>query len=108
MSALYGYACGDYNCECTTCHKIFSGDKRAITCLECAGQEAFNAGMERAAAPIDVLRQTLLEVAHAQQSGAEWYTKGHNGLYQQIALWVRKGDDAIKDFDAIRKEISND
>ena len=49
MSVLNGFACGDYNCECTTCHKIFSGDKRAITCLECAGQEVFNAGMERAA-----------------------------------------------------------
>jgi hypothetical protein len=68
-------------------------------------EQAFYAGMERAADPIDVLRQTLLEVAHAQQSGAGWYTKGHNGLYQQVALWVRKGTDAINDFDNIRKEI---
>ena len=33
---LYGYAYGDYRCTCTKCSEIFTGDKRAITCLPCA------------------------------------------------------------------------
>lgn len=33
---LNGYAPGNYACVCLTCRKGFAGDKRAITCLECA------------------------------------------------------------------------
>ena len=46
---LGGYAPGDYSCTCTCCGDEFSGDKRAVTCLQCAGKEQFNAGLERAA-----------------------------------------------------------
>ena len=54
MSDTLGrYAPGDYTCRCTGCSKEFTGDKRATTCLKCAGQEQFNAGMERAAEIIE-------------------------------------------------------
>ena len=44
---------------------------------------------------LEILQQTLLEVAHAQQCGAEWYTKGSQGLYSQVSMWVSRGQDAI-------------
>lgn len=39
--------------------------------------------------------QALLEVAHAQDVGPEWYTRGASGLRQQVAMWVRRGLDAL-------------
>jgi hypothetical protein len=33
---LAGYAPGNYTCKCIDCEERFSGDKRAIRCLECA------------------------------------------------------------------------
>ena len=51
---------------------------------------------------IEVLRQTLLEVAHAQSAGPGWYTRGSDGLYQQISMWVRKGVEAIGSVDKAR------
>lgn len=33
---LSGYAPGHYHCTCCKCSATFEGDKRAITCLECA------------------------------------------------------------------------
>ena len=46
---------------------------------------------------VKVLEQTILEVAHAQQCGADWYTKGENGLYAQVAMWVQRGQTAINE-----------
>lgn len=46
-------------------------------------------------AALAVVNQALLEVAHAQSCGANWYTRGASGLYQQVAMWVRKGREAI-------------
>lgn len=40
-------------------------------------------------------RQALLEVQHAQEVGANWYTRGESGLYQQVAMWIRRGVAAI-------------
>jgi hypothetical protein len=42
-----------------------------------------------------VCKQALLEVAHAQNAGSSWYTHGHDGLYRQVAMWVRNGNEAI-------------
>lgn len=39
--------------------------------------------------------QALLEVAHAQDVGPEWYTRGASGLRQQVGMWVRRGLDAL-------------
>jgi hypothetical protein len=44
---------------------------------------------------VKIVHQALIEVHHAQSVGASWYTKGHAGLYNQVAMWVRKGLDAI-------------
>jgi hypothetical protein len=50
MSDTLGrYAPGNYSCKCSACGKEFTGDKRATTCLQCAGKEQFNAGIEQAA-----------------------------------------------------------
>jgi hypothetical protein len=46
-------------------------------------------------AALPILSQALLEVAHAQECGAQWYTRGADGLYNQVAMWVRKGRAAI-------------
>lgn len=40
------------------------------------------------------IKQMIAEVNHAQLSGPGWYTKGANGLYQQVALWLKKGEEA--------------
>lgn len=37
---LYGFATGDYMCKCMTCGETFIGDKRAVTCLPCAADQA--------------------------------------------------------------------
>ena len=37
---LYGYAPGGYMCRCLSCSKEFTGDKRALHCLECAASKA--------------------------------------------------------------------
>jgi len=44
---------------------------------------------------VAILQQTILEVSHAQQCGASWYTKGEKGLYNQVYNWVGKGQSAI-------------
>jgi len=46
-------------------------------------------------AALRAARQALFEVRHAQQCGASWYTRGERGLYDQVAMWVRRGLEAI-------------
>ncbi len=45
---------------------------------------------------IKILEQTVMEVRHAQQSGARWYTKGDDGLFQQVRLHLDRADKSIK------------
>lgn len=52
---------------------------------------------EKMKAAIMVVSQTLLEVSHAQDVGANWYTRGHSGLFAQIRMQVAKGVKAIKE-----------
>jgi len=61
-----------------------------------ARQEARESNIERLDAALDTCNQMILEVAHAQRSGADWYTKGGSGLHQQVSMWIRKASDAIK------------
>ena len=59
--------------------------------------------MARAAQPppadlldlLKIMEQALMEVRHAQEVGANWYTRGESGLYQQVSMWVRKGFTAV-------------
>ena len=44
---------------------------------------------------LNTVEQALREVQHAQSVGASWYTRGSSGLYGQVAMWVRKGFEAI-------------
>ena len=44
---------------------------------------------------INILQQAIMEVRHAQHNGSAWYTKGEGGLFQQVSMWVSKGQDAI-------------
>lgn len=37
----YGYAPGNYTCQCFECGGLFTGDKRAICCFVCAEQRFF-------------------------------------------------------------------
>ena len=48
-------------------------------------------------ARLAVAHQALLEVRHAQECGPSWYTRGEDGLYQQVSMWVRKGLEATRD-----------
>ena len=45
------------------------------------------------------LNQTLLEIAHAQRNGPQWYTKGEDGMHQQVSMWLSRGFDALKRID---------
>jgi len=50
---------------------------------------------------IKIMQQTILEVRHAQYNGSDWYTKGSSGLYQQVSLWLNKGQEAINKINKI-------
>ena len=51
---------------------------------------------DKAIAALKVCHQALLEVMHAQEVGASWYTRGESGLYAQVRMWVRNGFEAIR------------
>ena len=50
---------------------------------------------------IKTIKQTFSEVHHAQSCGAQWYTRGEDGLYRQVSMWVRRGVDAVKEIEQI-------
>ena len=37
------YAPGNYMCRCHSCDRLFTGDKRALTCFDCAKEQAATA-----------------------------------------------------------------
>lgn len=47
-------------------------------------------------AALKVAQQSLLEFSHAQECGPSWYTRGENGMYQQVNLWLRRGLEAVQ------------
>ena len=57
---------------------------------------------------LTTLKQTLSEVHHAQSQGSNWYTRGHEGLYMQVSMWVRKGVDAVADAENILNDVYKD
>ena len=52
--------------------------------------------VEKLEAAREVMKQTLLEITHAQQCGPGWYTRGASGLHQQVRMWINKANVAIK------------
>lgn len=45
---------------------------------------------------IKTANQALMEVDHAQNIGPGWYTRGEDGLRQQVRMWVRRGLEATR------------
>jgi hypothetical protein len=43
---------------------------------------------------IKVQAQALAEVRHAQDSGSQWYTRGADGLFMQVRMWLDKASEA--------------
>jgi hypothetical protein len=52
--------------------------------------------IETLRAALKVAQQSLLEFSHAQESGPSWYTRGENGMYSQVSLWLRRGLEAVQ------------
>lgn len=50
---------------------------------------------------LSIVKQTMLEVSAAQNNGPWWFTRGEQGLYQQVATWVRNGNEALNMIDKI-------
>jgi len=50
---------------------------------------------------IRVLRQTVMEVRHAQHNGPGWYTKGSNGLYMQVSMHLDRASEALEPINSI-------
>lgn len=48
---------------------------------------------------LKIARQTILEVGHAQVQGPGWYTRGYDGMYQHVAMLIRRGLEAVKILD---------
>jgi hypothetical protein len=44
---------------------------------------------------LKITHQSLLEFNHAQESGPRWYTRGEDGMYAQVYMWLHKGLEAI-------------
>jgi hypothetical protein len=59
---------------------------------------------EERAEALETIAQAFLEVQHAQSVGARWYTRGEQGLYGQVAMWVRKGQEAVAKLRAADQE----
>jgi hypothetical protein len=51
------------------------------------------------------LRQALIEVSHAQQVGANWFTHGADGLYRQVSMWIRHARQELILIDAQRDQL---
>lgn len=51
--------------------------------------------IEAQQAALSVCSQFLLEVSHAMASGPNWYTKGEQGLRQQIYMWIERTHKAL-------------
>jgi hypothetical protein len=55
---------------------------------------------------INILQQAILEFAHARSCGPDWYTRGESGMYQQVGLWIDRGQEAVNDAKQIIRELN--
>jgi len=42
-------------------------------------------------AALKVMHQALLEFSHARNCGPSWYTRGYDGMYAQVHMWLQRG-----------------
>lgn len=52
--------------------------------------------IETLRAALKVAQQSLLEFSAAQERGPSWYTRGEQGMYSQVRLWLRRGLEAVQ------------
>lgn len=52
--------------------------------------------IDKLRAVLNTAHQTVLEVMHAQEVGSNWYTRGANGLYQQVSRWTTRAFQELK------------
>ena len=85
------YADGNYMCKCNGCGKEFTGNKRAISCLDCAVKalQAANAelNVKLAEAIIDYVTQVTREEAYD-----ELIAQAADTLHQVCAQIEKKSD----------------
>lgn len=53
---------------------------------------------------LKVTRSALMEIRHAQIFGPQRYTKGANGMYMQVRMWMQRGLDATRILDKYEAE----
>jgi hypothetical protein len=84
---------GAYAPEATCLHGIHPYD-----CRQGCAPPVFEAAdeIEQLRAALKVAQQSLVEFSHAQEVGPSWYTRGANGMYQQVSLWLRRGLEAVQ------------
>jgi hypothetical protein len=83
---------GAYAPEATCRHGIHPYD-----CRQGCSPPGFEAAdeLESYRAALKVALQALLEFSHAQQSGPGWYTRGADGMYRQVRMWLDRGLEAV-------------
>ena len=91
-----GYAPGNYTCKCLFCGKEFVGDKRALSCFDCAKAHRDRVDGERLAieqAAVAAARaETLKLVADWLRAGgwAECYANGPEP--EDLAALIERGE----------------
>ena len=43
---------------------------------------------------LKIAHQAILEFSAAQERGPGWYTRGRDGMYAQVRMWITKGFNA--------------
>ena len=79
----------ELKCECRIEYYGHAmGGHNIVKCALCSAAPELYAACK-------VAMQFALEVAHAQDVGPDWYTKGESGMYQQVRMWIKKAHDAV-------------
>jgi hypothetical protein len=48
-------------------------------------------------AALKVAQDAILQFSHAQEQGPRWFTRGADGMYQHVHMWLRRGLEAVQD-----------
>lgn len=59
-------------------------------------RQALEAEIEQLRAALKVAQQAILEFSHAQECGPRWYTRGADGMYAQVHMWLHRGLEAVR------------
>lgn len=53
--------------------------------------------IEKGRAVLKIAQQAILEFSTAQERGPQWYTRGKDGMYRQVELWLQRGLEAVRE-----------